>query len=173
MAVDPNNTDRLVVVAVSDTPGENKLNSNPQVFESVDGGSNWSKITGDDGPIENAYNGQAVAFLSQEGRSFLVVGTSNGVYVSKDNGWALLGDVDGIPTVPIMDMTYSSEDDRLVIATLGRGVWYLSNAFVGADEVVNGFASFSPISHIITEPVGITVDTSGVEMEKFPPDDAP
>jgi hypothetical protein len=34
-------------------------------------------------------------------------------------------------------MTYSSEDDRLVIATLGRGIRYLEDAYRGACKLVN------------------------------------
>lgn len=152
-----------MVVAV-----ENVRNSNPQVFESVNGGSSWADITGAGSPIDNTYNGQAATFLSQGGNSFLVVGTSAGVYLRLNNEWAALAT--GLPTVPIFGMTYTSEDDRLVIATLGRGVWFLPGAFNTANTIACGVFDFSPIDDIPEPLVSVSVVLPD-GMETYPPDD--
>ena len=131
IAVDPKNSDHIALISV--TSGSR---SKPKVFESTDGGAHWTDITGPD--LAKAYSGQAVTFLGKKDSSlsFLVAGTSDGIYVLNSKDWELLGDK--TPTVPIRSMTYSSEDDRLVIATLGRGIWYLEDASRGACELVNG-----------------------------------
>lgn len=131
IAVDPKNSDHVVLITI-----EQVSFSKPQVFESTNGGEYWTDITGP--VLAEAYSGRAVTFLGNKDSplSFLVAGTSDGIYVRNGNDWELLGD--RIPTVPIMSMTYSSEDDRLVIATLGRGIWYLEDAYRGACELVNG-----------------------------------
>jgi hypothetical protein len=130
IAVDPKNSDHVVWITI-----EQVSSSKPQVFESTDGGEHWTDITGPD--LAEAYSGQAVTFLGNKDSplSFLVAGTSDGIYVRNGNDWELLGDK--IPTIPIRSMTYSSEDDRLVIATLGRGIWYLEDAYRGACKLVN------------------------------------
>lgn len=162
MAADPNNTDRVVILAVL-----NRLSSDPQVMESVDGGSSWDDITVAGSPIDKAYSGQAVTFLSQRGISYLVVGTSEGVYVRLGDDWELLAV--GLPNVAVWDMVYTSEDDKLVIATLGRGVWHLSNAFYVANIIAGGVTSFSPIPGTTEHKVGITINLP--DLERFPPDE--
>ena len=129
IAVDPKNSDHVVLITV-----EHDSYSKPQVFESTDGGENWTDITGP--VLAKAYSGQAVTFLGNKDSSlsFLVAGTSDGIYVLNSKDWELLGDK--TPTVPIRSMTYSSEDDRLVIATLGRGIWHLEHAYRGACELL-------------------------------------
>lgn len=160
MAVDPTNSSRVVVVAT------NAEGSRPQVFESLDEGRNWNDITVAGSSINQAYNGQAVAFLSQGQVSFLVVGTSDGIYLRSGQGWNLLAE--GMPTVAVYDMTYSSEDDRLVVSTLGRGVWFLPAAFGTANNLMGNVISFTPIS--VTEPdVTITIaDNAAITLN--PPD---
>jgi hypothetical protein len=61
----------------------------------------------------------------------VAVGTSNGVLVPDgSDSWRVL--VAGLPTVAVLDMVYDETDDLLVVATLGRGVWFLE----GVSEVV-------------------------------------
>jgi hypothetical protein len=131
LAVNPKNNDHVALIAVT-----KESYSNPKVFESTDGGEHWTDITGP--VLAKAYSGQAVTFLGNKDSplSFLVAGTSDGIYVRNGNDWELLGDK--TPTVSIRSMTYSSEDDRLVLAALGRGIWYLEQAYSGACELVNG-----------------------------------
>ncbi|KAL3793965.1 hypothetical protein HJC23_009448 [Cyclotella cryptica] len=160
MAVDPTNASRVVVVATD------RQSSRPRVFESLNEGRNWNDITVVGSSINQAYNGQAVAFLSQGQVSFLVVGTSDGIYLRSGQDWNLLAE--GMPTVAVFDMTYSSEDDRLVVSTLGRGVWFLSAAFDAANNLTGNAISFTPI--IVTEPnITITI-VDNAAFTPNPPD---
>ena len=164
MAVDPINSQRVVAVA-------NRFS--PRVFESTNGGMNWNDITVGGSSIDQAYNGQACAFLIQGQVSFLVVGTSNGIYLRTGQDWTLLAD--GMPTAAVYDMTYSSDDDRLVVSTLGRGIWYLPDAFGAANEASGSVTPFTPI--VVTDPtVNITINaaiTSLIPPDAVPPVDAP
>jgi hypothetical protein len=76
-----------------------------------------------------------------------------------------------LPKVPIMDMLYEEKDDRLVLGTLGRGVWYLDRASDVASFVLTGVI---PPFVLGAEYNDIDIDFSFVDgYIKVPPDDAP
>ena len=65
----------------------------------------------------------AVAIAHVAGRRQLLVGTDRGVYASGDDGkrWARYGA--GLPNAPVHDVVVDAAHGRVVVATLGRGVW--------------------------------------------------
>lgn len=114
LAVDTSNRDRLFAV----TSNRDDF-YNPRVVMSENGGRGWRDITGEGSLVETSSTGGAVTYIVDR----VAVGTSNGVLVPNETGeeWELLAP--GLPKVPIYDMVYDPTDDRLIIATLGRGVW--------------------------------------------------
>ncbi|MBC8485601.1 MAG: hypothetical protein H8D45_06130 [Bacteroidetes bacterium] len=90
------------------------------IYKSTDRGETWTSITGNlpDIPMK------CIAFHKGSDGG-LYVGTRAGVYY-KDNAmtnWVLFKS--GLPLVPVIDMKiiYSTDPDRLVVGTWGRGVW--------------------------------------------------
>lgn len=111
IAVDP--TDPLhVFVALSGYTAGNK------VFESTDGGANWSNISG------NLPNAPANTIVYQTGTDDgLYVGTDVGVFYT-DNGlsnWQPFGQ--GLPKVIVNELEINYTSGRLRAATYGRGLW--------------------------------------------------
>lgn len=99
---------------------------NNTVWHTPDGGATWTDITGDLGTI-GASNFRSVAFLS--GASPLVaVAANDGVYASqagKPGQWAKL--TGALPNGIAFDLAYDRTDDVLLVATLGRSAWTVSN----------------------------------------------
>ena len=100
---------------------------NASVFESVDGGGNWTNISGDI-TSDGAGTFRAIAYIPSATGDRLVVGTNFGVLVSipGSNTWSQLGT--GLPNAPVWDLDYDATDDVLVAGTLGRGVWTVADA---------------------------------------------
>jgi hypothetical protein len=83
--------------------------------------------------------------------------------------WKLLAT--DLPKVPVMDMLYEATSDKLVLVTLGRGVWFLENASEVVTFVLTGV---TPPSIAGAEYEDTTIDFSSMgEMDQVPPDDAP
>ena len=174
LASDPIDTNRVVAISASNTFG----GSNPNIYESIDGGITWNDITTAGSLIDKAYNGQSVVFVSNGSSSFLLAGTSNGIFVRTEGNWSPLAK--GLPTVPIFEMVYSPENDILIIGTLGRGVWFLSNAFNvvsrSGDDIAT--AGFQQLNTKMSEGVsgkGIIGDSISQSIQNFshvvPPED--
>ena len=111
-----------------------------QVFETTDAGLNWIELGQ---PVGSpATRSIEVVPNKTTGKLTIILGTSFGVYAANDTGtinvnWHELGV--GVPSVIVSDIVDNKKDDRLVIATAGRGVWSLDGAgnsgspiFVGA-----------------------------------------
>jgi hypothetical protein len=133
LAVNPDNSNEVYAATTNDDL------SSPGVFVSTDGGSNWDDITILGSPVDRAAIGGSVAYIKKDTTSAVVVGTSNGVHVfdSTTMTWTLRAK--DLPKVPVMDMLYEATDDRLVLGTLGRGVWYLDGASDVVSSVLTGF----------------------------------
>jgi photosystem II stability/assembly factor-like uncharacterized protein len=90
-----------------------------KVLKTTDGGESWVSIAGDlpDRPV-----GSIAVHRTESGRS-LFAGTDAGVFLSKDEGetWERYGK--GLPNAPAMDVVVDTVFDRLVVSTLGRGMW--------------------------------------------------
>jgi hypothetical protein len=97
------------------------------VFKSTNGGADW--IDTADSPLDTAALGGSVVYISNSAGTVntVAVGTSNGVLVPDGtNSWRVIAA--GLPTVAVLDMVYDETDDLLVVATLGRGVWFMEGA---------------------------------------------
>jgi uncharacterized repeat protein (TIGR01451 family) len=115
IAVDP--ADENIVYAIGDA----------SVFESVDGGVDWTDITGNI-TADGAGTFRAIAFIPSAIGGRIVVGTNAGVFVSFQGNfgtWFKLGS--SLPNAPVWDLDYDAADDVLVAGTLGRGAWTLAN----------------------------------------------
>lgn len=114
VAVDPADLNSVYVI------------DNSAVYESVDGGANWTDISGNisDG---NAGTFRAIAYVAGPGAGRLLVGTNAGVYLSFSNDlgtWYKLGT--DMPNAPVWDLDHDPADDLLIAGTLGRGAWSLA-----------------------------------------------
>jgi photosystem II stability/assembly factor-like uncharacterized protein len=124
IAVDPNHP--KVAFAVSALWG----NTNPRrerVFQTKDGGQNWSGCDGVDGVGGHSLPDcpvNAVAIRSVPGeRRLVIVGTDQGAYFTYDDGshWYKYGV--GMPNSPIYDVVLDLPHNQLLASTMGRGVW--------------------------------------------------
>nr|NQU93252.1 T9SS type A sorting domain-containing protein [Bacteroidota bacterium] len=102
----------------------------PHIFRTNDFGQTWTDISGDlpEAPINDVIidptMGQAV-----------YIATDVGVFVSWNNceTWGLLGE--GLPNVPVCDLTYHDELRMLVAATYGRSMYKIYvGEFVGIES---------------------------------------
>ena len=116
VAVDP--ADEDIVYAIG----------NASVFQSVDGGANWTNITGNI-TTDGAGTFRAIAYIPSATGDRLAVGTNAGVLVSVAGSlgnWFKAGN--RLPNAPVWDLDYDATDDVLVAGTLGRGAWTVANA---------------------------------------------
>jgi hypothetical protein len=134
LAVNPTNSNELFAATV---PISFSIYS-PAVSKSTNGGNAWSAIDTTNSPLDTAALGSSVVYISNSAGTVntVAVGTSNGVLVPDgSDSWRVL--VSGLPTVAVVGMVYDETDDLLVVATLGRGVWFLE----GASEVAEAISS--------------------------------
>lgn len=170
MAVNPSDSDTIVGVQMDFDF------SNPTILLSVDGGVNWSEITVLGSPVALSETGGAVAYIAdvENGGFKVLVGTNRGIFIEDGGlgvGWRLLAQ--GLPTVPVLDLLYEAMDDTVVVATLGRGVWFLNNAqnalSPGASPL---FESTRPASSIPRDMIlGLGNLNDGLLVDFVPPDD--
>jgi hypothetical protein len=96
------------------------------VFQSLDGGANWTNITGDI-TTDGAGTFRSIAYIPDGTNDRLAVGSNAGVLVSRESSfgtWFRLGG--GLPNAPVWDLDYDAADDVLAAGTLGRGAWTLA-----------------------------------------------
>jgi hypothetical protein len=89
------------------------------VFESKDGGTTWTDITGN---LPDIPGDDLVV-----SHGHLVVATDNAVFVAdarKPGKWSVLGR--GLPHVVAADLTITPDGRQIVVATHGRGLWRIS-----------------------------------------------
>lgn len=98
------------------------------IYRTTDAGATWTNVTGDLGDFEPSRLLSAAFVHSLHGDA-LAVGTNRGVYLasSRDGyaSWNLLGG--SMPTVPVLDLRYEAQSDKLIVGSLGRGAWILSD----------------------------------------------
>jgi photosystem II stability/assembly factor-like uncharacterized protein len=90
-----------------------------KVLKTSDGGASWASLAGDlpDVPVSS------VAVYRDGGTRYLLAGTDAGVFLSQDEGAAWTRYGNGLPNAPAMDLVVDAARGRLVVSTLGRGMW--------------------------------------------------
>lgn len=90
-----------------------------KVFKSIDGGDNWTDITKNLPDEPKLVIKHQVHSLDND----LYVGTSLGVYHTNDtmSEWEAFDK--NLPNVPISDIEFNIEDQKIIVGTYGRGVW--------------------------------------------------
>lgn len=96
------------------------------VFMSTNSGASWTNITGN---LADVGFLRCVRAFSDDQTPRLLVGTDRGVYMSSApelGFWSKIGT--NLPNAPVFDMEYNQADNVLVVGTLGRGSWLVTNA---------------------------------------------
>lgn len=131
------------------------------VFASFDVGANWSDITGDLLSLGGRLS--SINFVSSDIGDAVIVGTDSGIFQSVVGAlgtWTALGS--GLPNVLAFDLDYNAADDVLVVGTLGRGAWALSNVtdLIAVDsdinQPVNPFERIAPLGSLAAQSAGNT-----------------
>jgi hypothetical protein len=108
--------------------------SQKDVYFTLDGGDDWSRITGrlNDPDLLSV----EIARVGVNNTRVLLVGGSNGLYrlinprASGNNPWTrYVGNLpNALPNVPVSSVRYYSSADTLLVGTFGRGAWVDTNA---------------------------------------------
>jgi len=115
VVVDPDNQSRIYVLA------------DEAVFVTDDSGASWRDISGNL-QIANKREFRTITFVKPGKLSRIVVAGQPGIFfasIEDPDNWSVLGNA--IPNAPVWDLDYDLNDDFLVAATLGRGVWSLAD----------------------------------------------
>lgn len=97
-----------------------------QVFQTTNTGTSWTDVTGTGFPAGIDF--RSIAFVAGPLSSAVMLGTNIGVFMMsmlQVGTWTQLGN--SLPNVLAYDLEYNASDDILVVGTLGRGAWSLSN----------------------------------------------
>ncbi len=102
--------------------------SGGHVYKTVDGGSSWNDVSGNlpDCPVNDGmfyYPGSATGIL--------IAATDVGVFISSNYGnhWSELAS--GLPNTVAMHLDYNTGQNKLRVATHGRGVWEYTGNIIG------------------------------------------
>jgi hypothetical protein len=134
IAVDPSDPHTFFVMLSGNATGFS------HIWETTNGGSSWSAVNALTGggslPDVAAYTmiiDPTPAPGAAQGRYYL--GTGVGVYVSYDKGqdWSPLGK--GMPNAPVVDLQFDPNQQFLVAAVQGRGVYTLSTRLSGPQVI--------------------------------------
>ena len=112
--------DKATVYATFD--GHRTGDKTPYVYKSSDFGNQWQALATSD------IKGHAhVIRQDPVNPQLLFLGTENGLFASFDDGGQWLHFRGGLPPVSIRQMTYGPDQDDLVLATHGRGIYIIDN----------------------------------------------
>lgn len=108
----------LEEVAYLSVSGYKDNDFNAYIYTSTDYGDSWTSIQGDHPMISVNELYSLKGYSSQ----VLFTATDAGVYFTRDGGvhWDRLGD--NMPTLPIYDLDYDEDQNKLVAATFGKGI---------------------------------------------------
>ena len=99
----------------------------PYLYATNDGGRTFHSIVSNlpkDSPADYLH----VVREDPHNRNLLYVGSSRSVYVSIDRGQSWTKFANGLPTVPVFDLKIHPRDREMMIATHGRGFWFVDVA---------------------------------------------
>ncbi len=103
--------------------GHRDDNYTPYVYATSDFGQTWRSIAAD------LPKGQVVRCITEDPKNanVLYLGTEFGLFVSLDKGghWTRLRN--GLPTVPVAEITIHPRDNDMLVATHGRSIWILDD----------------------------------------------
>jgi uncharacterized repeat protein (TIGR01451 family) len=158
---------RDVVLDPDDWRSAYVIDSN-QVFRTTDAGATWTDITGNLVEL-GAGDFRTNEFIAGSPKDLLVVGTNAGVFVSFSNSgftsWNKLGT--GLPTAPAWDLHYDTTDDVLVVGTLGRGAWTITNlrdlTRLTADLAISKTAAPNPVISGSNLTYTISITNNGID----------
>jgi hypothetical protein len=95
----------------------------PYLLKSVDGGKRWISIKGD-----LPANGPVLAIAEDHVNANLIfVGTEFGLYFTIDGGQKWIRLKGGMPTIAVRDLAIQKQENDLVVATFGRGIYVLDD----------------------------------------------
>ena len=95
----------------------------PYLYKTSDGGKSWKKIT--NGIPENTLVWRIVQ--DHINPNLLFLGTEYGVYISLNQGEKWHKFSNGLPTIPVRDLTIQRRENDLVLATFGRSFYVLDD----------------------------------------------
>ncbi|WP_299229479.1 T9SS type A sorting domain-containing protein [uncultured Psychroserpens sp.] len=102
----------------------NSINANtPHIYKSTNTGITWNSIQGDLPDIQ--VNAIAVDHTNED---IIYAATDLGVYITTNGGVNWTEFNHGLPITFVTDIEYNPVDNKLRVATLGRGVW-ISDAY--------------------------------------------
>lgn len=116
---------------------------------SINAGTTWTNITGNLGSLTTDF--RSLAFIPGLVDT-IVAGTGRGIFatsLAELGVWYALGT--GFPVVPSYEMEYDSTDNILLVGTLGRGAWTLSNVTTAIDATIPAYDyGDAPSSYLVT-----------------------
>ena len=113
--------DENIVYATFDGRKNNDFNS--YIFKSSDKGKTWTSISGEIKDRNIAYT-IVEDFIDAK---LLFVGTEFGIFFSNNGGQKWQQIKNGLPTIPIKDISIQKRESDLVLATFGRGFYILDD----------------------------------------------
>ena len=140
----------------------------PYILKSVDKGKTWVSIA-NNLPANGTVHSIEQDFVNPD---LLFVGTEFGCFYSNDGGQKWFAMKNGLPTIPVRDITIQKRENDLVIATFGRGFYILddySPLRFGSKEIFEKPAHIFPIKDaLMYMPGGGTSPESGSDGFRAP-----
>jgi hypothetical protein len=135
----------------------------PHIFRTDDFGQSWTDISGDlpEAPVNDIIVDPTID-------SALYIATDVGVFVSWNLGqnWGLLEE--GLPNVPMIDLTFQAEQRMLLIATYGRSMYKIFlDEFVGTSEKIPAQSGFRIFPNPSSEKINIFLEDDRVFANFF------
>ena len=109
IAIHPANSSKLAI----------STNSSDKVYVSIDGGENWSIATHD---LPN-FSALALVWDTTYEEDILYLGMNYGIYYLRNNETSWTPFNTGLPNVQVNELEINTADNKLYVATYGRGLW--------------------------------------------------
>jgi len=121
IAIHPTDSNKLAIAT----------NASEKVFVSSDGGVTWSVATHD----LPDFSALALVWDTTYGEDILYLGMNYGVYYLRTNETTWTSYNTGLPNVQVRELEINTADNKLYVATYGRGLWRVNLFNPGALEV--------------------------------------